>query len=99
MLSCIRNYAFRGESDCLQAAFSEPYIALDARDTIWVTVPAVKEVRSYDAAGKLLRTITGTSVPGVTFDTPMGIAYDASAKALVVSDLEGRLMRISAGGS
>src|SRR5207249_202943 len=62
-----------------QAAFSEPYIAIDARGTIWVTVPAAKEVRSYDATGQLLRTITGTSVAGVTFATPMGIAYDAAS--------------------
>jgi dolichyl-phosphate-mannose-protein mannosyltransferase/NHL repeat-containing protein len=81
-----------------QVAFSEPTITLDAHGAIWVTVPALREVRSYDTTGKLLRTITGTSVPGVTFATPMGIAYDASAKELVVSDLEGRLVRIPAGG-
>jgi len=77
--------------------YSEPHVALDAQGTIWVTVPGAKEVRAYDSTGKLVRTITGRSIPGVTFDTPMGIGYSAATKQLVVSDLDHRLVRIPYG--
>ena len=74
--------------------FSEPYVTLDPRGTLWVTVPGEKEVRSYDRTGKLLATIKGQSMPGVTFETPMGIAYSAPSKELIISDLERRIVRI-----
>lgn len=75
--------------------YSEPYITLDPKETIWVTVPVAKEVRAYDKSGKLLRTIKSQSVPGVTFETPMGIAYVGGAHPeLVIADLENRLVRI-----
>jgi hypothetical protein len=74
--------------------YSEPNVALDPRGTIWVTVPGSKEVRNYDRSGKLLRTITGQSIPGAAFTTPMGIAYDPTTRALVISDLEHRLVRL-----
>ncbi len=74
--------------------YSEPHVAVDPKGTIWVTVPLEREVRNYDASGKLLRTITATSVPGVTFETPMGIAYSAPTNTLIVSDLAGRLVRL-----
>jgi DNA-binding beta-propeller fold protein YncE len=74
--------------------YSEPHAAVDPKGTIWVTVPLEREVRNYDASGKLLRTITATSVRGVTFETPMGIAYSAPTNTLVVSDLAGRLVRL-----
>jgi len=74
--------------------YSEPYVTLDPRGTLWVTVPGAKEVRNYDTSGKLLRTITRTSLPNATFDTPMGISYSAASRELVISDLEHRLVRI-----
>jgi sugar lactone lactonase YvrE len=80
--------------------YSEPYIALDPKETIWVTVPVAKEVRAYDKSGTLLRTIKSQSIPGVRFETPMGIAYAPAAKPdrarpeLVIADLENRLVRI-----
>ena len=74
--------------------YSEPYVTLDPRGTIWVTVPGAKEVRNYDRTGKLLRTITGTSVPGGRFDTPIGITYSSATHELIVSDLEHRIVRI-----
>ena len=74
--------------------YSEPHIVLDARGSIWVTVPGAKEVRNYDRTGKLLRTITATSIPGRSFGTPMGIAYDAASRELVISDLDHRLVRL-----
>jgi len=73
--------------------YSEPYITLDPRGRIWVTVPGAKEVRSYDRTGKLLGTITRNSIAGAAFDTPMGIAYSAATHELIVSDLEHRLVR------
>jgi len=74
--------------------YSEPHVTLDARGTIWVTVPGAKEVRSYNRSGKVLRTITGRSAGGAAFETPMGIAYNAAARELIVTDLENRLVRI-----
>jgi YYY domain-containing protein len=74
--------------------YSEPHVAIDARGTIWVTVATEKEVRNYDGSGKLLRTIKGTSVPGVAFEMPMGVAYSAAAKALIITDLENRIVRM-----
>jgi len=74
--------------------YSEPNITLDPLGRIWVTVPGVKEVRSYDRTGKLLRAITGNSIPGAAFDTPMGIAYSAASHDLIVSDLEHRVVRL-----
>jgi YYY domain-containing protein len=77
--------------------YSEPHVVVDPKGTIWVTVPLAREVRNYDVSGKLLRTITTTSVPGATFETPMGIAYSAPTNALIVSDLTGRLVRLPLG--
>ncbi len=77
--------------------YSEPHVTLDPRGTLWVTVPTEKEVRNYDLTGKLLRTITTNSIPGVIFEMPMGISYNAAAHALVIADLEDRLVRIPYG--
>ena len=73
--------------------FSEPYVAIDPLGRIWVTVPLLKEIRAYNEGGKLLRTITGQSVPTAKFETPMGIAVDTARKDLVVTDLEHRVVR------
>jgi YYY domain-containing protein len=74
--------------------FSEPHVAIDHRGQIWVTVSGEKEVRSYDRSGKLLKTIKGEGTPGVRFETPMGITFNAATHELVISDLEHRLVRI-----
>ena len=74
--------------------YSEPNVTVDPNGTIWVTVPGDKEIRAYDSKGKLLRTITGKSIPEVSFDTPMGIAYSAADKQLIVTDLENRILRV-----
>jgi hypothetical protein len=59
-----------------------------------MAVATEKEVRNYDSSGKLLRTIKGTTVPGVAFEMPMGVAYSAAAKALIITDLENRIVRM-----
>lgn len=74
--------------------YSEPHVTLDPRGTIWVTVPGAKEVRNYDRRGKLLRTIAGQSAGGAAFETPMGIAYSAATRELIVTDLENRVVRL-----
>jgi len=74
--------------------FSEPHITIDASDTLWVTVPTLKEIRAYDRTGKHLRTIRSQSIPGVIFETPMALAYSAVTNELVVTDLEHRILRI-----
>lgn len=76
--------------------FSEPYVAVDAEHRIWVTVPTKQVVRAYDQSGKLLRTVSGQSIPSAPFNTPMGVAYDALNNDLVVSDLNGVLVRFPA---
>jgi len=78
-------------------AYSEPKTAVDPHGTIWVTVPLAREVRAYDATGKLQRTIVGKSLPGGGFDMPMGIAYNAATNELVVTDLGGRIVRVPVG--
>jgi hypothetical protein len=42
----------------------------------------------------LLRTITGQGTAGVTFDTPIGIAYSTAAREVIVADLADRVVRI-----
>jgi DNA-binding beta-propeller fold protein YncE len=74
--------------------YSEPHVTLDPRGTIWVTVPGAKEVRNYDRSGKLLRTIAGQGAGGAAFETPMGIAYSAATRELIVTDLENRVVRL-----
>lgn len=75
--------------------FSEPDVAVDRFGRIWVTVPGEKEIRAYDDRGDLLQTITPQTLPDVFFSTPMGIALDSGRGELVVSDLDGRFVRIA----
>jgi DNA-binding beta-propeller fold protein YncE len=74
--------------------YSEPHVTVEARGTIWVTVPGAKEVRGYDRNGKLLRTITGREAGGAAFEKPMGIAYSTATHELIVTDLNNRVLRI-----
>ena len=78
--------------------YSEPYVMVDPHGSIWLTVPGAKEIRNYDGSGRLLRTVTGNSIPGVVFDTPMGIAFSAAKSEIVIADLEHRLVRIPYAG-
>lgn len=77
--------------------FSEPHVALDAAGTPWLTVPLEGEVRHYSAGGRLLEAIRGGQVPGADFRGPMGIALDPAGKALLVTDLAGRIVRLPLG--
>jgi DNA-binding beta-propeller fold protein YncE len=74
-----------------QEVFSEPHAAADLHDGVWVTVPLTGEVRLYSPEGKLLRRLNGSQVPGASFTKPMGIAVLPGA--IVVSDLEGRVVK------
>ena len=76
-------------------AWSEPHLAVDASGLIWLTAPLAKEVRAYDMNGTLKRTISAAEGK---FQTPIGIAYDAARKEIVVSDLDNKLLRLAAGG-
>jgi DNA-binding beta-propeller fold protein YncE len=73
--------------------YSEPHLAVDAKNRVWVTCPAVQEVRLYTSEGKLLKTWKGG--PGALFEKPMGLALLPGGGA-VVSDLTGRLAKIPA---
>lgn len=73
-------------------AWSEPHLTVAPDGTIWLTVPLAKEVRAYTADGKLKRTITAEQGK---FRTPMGIAFDAQRRELIIAELENKLVRIS----
>ncbi len=75
-----------------QEVFSEPQAAADREEGVWVTVPLKGEVRLYSPEGKLLRQLHGSQVPGASFTRPMGIAVLPGA--VVVSDLEGRVVKV-----
>jgi DNA-binding beta-propeller fold protein YncE len=75
------------------AVYSEPKVAL-AQGLVWVTVPLADEVRAYSPEGALVRTIAGGSAPDAPFGKPLGIAYNAATRELVVSALENRVTRI-----
>jgi len=79
--------------------FSEPDVAVAPDGKIWVTVPGAQEIRAYDEAGTLLQTITGKSDPDAFFATPMGIDIDPVHGQLVVSDLDGRVVRLAIPGA
>lgn len=74
--------------------YSEPHVVVDDKGTIWVTVPGAKEVRAYDRSGKLLKTLKSASIPGVVFETPMGIGFNAQRQELIIADLDHRVVRI-----
>jgi YYY domain-containing protein len=74
--------------------FSEPYLAIDADGLLWVTVPLAGEVRAYSYAGQLVRTIPGDA--GASgFDRPIGIAFRAADRRLLLTDLSGRVVALS----
>jgi 4-amino-4-deoxy-L-arabinose transferase-like glycosyltransferase/DNA-binding beta-propeller fold protein YncE len=72
--------------------FSEPQAAPDKDGGVWVTVPLANEVRLYSPQGKLSRQIRGAGAKAGSFTRPMGVAV--SKRELVVSDLEGRIVRV-----
>jgi DNA-binding beta-propeller fold protein YncE len=80
-----------------QKVFSEPHILVTDDGTIWLTVPDAREVRAYSPDGELLQTVRGTEDRSGPFQKPMGIALMPGGKELVISDLEGRLVRIPLG--
>jgi sugar lactone lactonase YvrE len=75
--------------------FSEPGVAVDDSGTLWVTVPRQHEVRAYTPDGKLVKTIKKDDLPAnARFETPVGIAWIAAKKKLVVTDIENRVLWI-----
>jgi YYY domain-containing protein len=75
-------------------AFSEPHIALESDDIIWVSIPLKKVIRAYDRDGKLLHEILGEQNGKTYFKVPLGVAYDRETKDLVVTDLENNIARM-----
>jgi YYY domain-containing protein len=73
----------------------EPYLAVDAKGTVWVSVPLAGEVRGYAADGTLLATARGKEQPeGKRFEHPSGVAL-LPGNRLAVADLEGRVVVIA----
>lgn len=73
--------------------YSEPHVAADPWDRLWLTVPLAREVRAYAENGELLHTVRGASLQP-PLETPVGIAVDPSGKSLLVTDIANRLVRI-----
>ncbi len=74
--------------------FSEPEVDVDAKGRIWVSVPSAKEIRAYDENGTVLHTITARTFPDIFFATPIGVDVDPTRDELVVTDLDGRMVRV-----
>ncbi|HTS01082.1 MAG TPA: NHL repeat-containing protein, partial [Thermoanaerobaculia bacterium] len=73
----------------------EPYLAVDASGTVWVSVPLAGEIRGYAPDGRLLATARGMDQPeGRRFVHPSGVAL-LPGHRLAVADLEGRVVAIS----
>jgi sugar lactone lactonase YvrE len=69
---------------------SEPYLALDSKGLVWVSVPLAGEVRAYTKEGRLMTTLRGADQPeGRRFEKPSGLALLPNGR-LFVADLEGR---------
>jgi len=74
---------------------SEPYLALDSRGFLWVSVPLAGEVRAYTKEGRLVTTLRGVDQPeGRRFEKPSGLAL-LPGRRLFVADLEGRFVIVS----
>jgi YYY domain-containing protein len=75
--------------------FSEPYVALDSRGLLWVSVPLAGEVRAYTREGRLVTTLRGKDQPeGQRFEKPSGLALLPRGR-LFIADLEGRFVIVS----
>ena len=73
-------------------ALSEPYLALDSRGLLWVSVPLAGEVRAYTKEGRLVTTLRGGDQPqGLRFEKPSGLALLPKGR-LFIADLEGRFV-------
>ena len=71
---------------------SEPYLALDSKGLLWVSVPLAGEVRAYTHEGRLVATLGGKDQPeGRRFEKPSGLAFLPKGR-LFVADLEGRFV-------
>ena len=70
--------------------FSEPYAAVDASGTIWVTVPRESEIRAFAPDGAL-KTVWKGGVGDVKWDKPVGLAL-LSGNRLLVTDIENRIL-------
>ena len=75
--------------------FSEPYLAVDGKGSVWVSVPLEGEIRAYESGGRLLATARGKDQPeGKRFEKPSGLALLPDGR-LAVADLENGLVVIS----
>ncbi|MFI5120819.1 MAG: DUF2298 domain-containing protein [Thermoanaerobaculia bacterium] len=73
---------------------SEPYVAVDSKGLLWVSVPLAGEVRAYTREGRLVTRLRGKDQPeGQRFEKPSGLALLPKGR-LFVADLEGRFVII-----
>jgi YYY domain-containing protein len=75
--------------------YSEPSIAVTAERHVWITVPTQRAIRGYDITGTLLEEHVGKE-DGGAFSRPMGVAIDPTSQDVVLTDLEGVVLRLAA---
>jgi YYY domain-containing protein len=74
--------------------YSEPNVAVEPDGTIWVTVPTELAIRAYDRDGNVVEEHVGKQ-PGATFQRPMGVAIDPTNGDVLLTDLEGKVLRLA----
>jgi DNA-binding beta-propeller fold protein YncE len=74
--------------------YSEPNVAVTPEGVIWVTVPAEQAVRAYDRNGKQLEEHVGREPGEGFFHRAMGIVVDPKSGEIIVTDLEGAIVRL-----
>jgi len=75
--------------------YSEPNIAVTSERRVWITVPTQRAIRGYDLAGTILEEHIGQEKGG-SFSRPMGVAIDPTSQDVVLTDLEGVVLRLHA---
>ncbi len=78
-------------------SFSEPQIAVAVDGTIWVTVPTQRALRAYDFDGELLEEHVGKEKNATGFTRPMGVASIPGTGDVLVTDVEGKVIRLGGG--
>ena len=75
--------------------YSEPKIAVTTDRNVWITVPTERAIRCYDTEGQILEEHIGQEEGG-SFSRPMGVAIDRSSQDILLTDLEGKVLRLAA---
>lgn len=75
--------------------YSEPKIAVTPDRNVWVTIPTERAIRCYDADGKVIEEHVGKE-RGASFSRAMGVTVDPNTQDILLTDLEGKVLRLAA---